>query len=633
MIKSALYNRGCSSVDPLFQIPYRPKADELSFSSSLSSSQEIVFEDKTIQSEKNNNNNTKSRNKNISNIGIPDFNGNSKLYPERMTKSSGFIDIVASKRNVRDLAMLNPIIMNHLVARSRDIDAQLERYIRQFNKYKNELEKIKAEEQRVEMRDAELNEIEANINLLEDRSNSVSKIQKARLEIERQNKYLEEIYDQLNNDLTRARRNYLDIKNMVISREREAEEKNNLANQLADRKVMLDKEDQECDEYEDKISELENDIQVARQYEIHVNKLRSLVRSLRESSNAREEEIISMEQKALNHKKEVEAFYERQADLERRSIALEEKKRKLMIKQNEIERRRAQNIKLKEEIRKKRDVVEREKDDLDQIEAKIVVLEEEIARKKRLCERNERLELFRKEQLENILMRHSTLEKEYADNMLKLRSNVDDYVLKFEGQTATIDQNISKLHESAEERRTSVELEHKKWTALYKEKHDLIDKYLLELRSKLRKLESEESLVVKVEKLSEDRNQLEDQVSKERDIIEGLSFDGIGSERVYLDKMEQDTRDERERIAKIEHELETRALEQTKEIERLDLVMEQLQMQKDEVKSEILMSKMKCDGETKLLTNYISLIPQLEKRLESLKQQRAEIEASISSDD
>lgn len=516
-------------------------------------------------------------------------------------------------------------IVDQLINRELNLREQLSKLHLDYKTAQTELLTLREEAHKLDVRERELMDLEQVVCEQELKLTTISNLHQETLELEKVNDMLHQSALSLRCELSDAKMQLDKVRAKYKERKKEVEISKKIEKDLLKQKDSLEKEDAELTKKEEKVGKSEDLVDKVKSKERKVERLKQLVNALSAEYHAKDAEIGKLEFDAIEHQRKIESTNARRAELEQRRMIAEEKKRQILATIADKDSRRKKVIEQREEIRRRREAVEREQDELDRLEINIRADEDRLVDQKRAVKFNETVEQARSERTTVKELRRKALEQDHMDNLDQLKSNIDEYLLKFEQDSATVELRFERLKRAADERRTALEFQQKKWSQIWKEKNQNADKIIFDLRSKVDKYENEVILEGQFEKLSSEKALIELRVKREREEIQYLT-EGPGSERAILDRQEHEIRMEREAMAAREAELDQKGIKQQMEIEALETDVYRLQFEKDKMLGKKKAFELEIEADNRMLSVYSNQIPPLERRLKNLKDQMIELQ-------
>lgn len=516
-------------------------------------------------------------------------------------------------------------IVDQLINRELNLREQLSKLHLDYKTAQTELLTLREEAHKLDVRERELMDLEQVVCEQELKLTTISNLHQETLELEKVNDMLHQSALSLRCELSDAKMQLDKVRAKYKERKKEVEISKKIEKDLLKQKDSLEKEDAELTKKEEKVGKSEDLVDKVKSKERKVERLKQLVNALSAEYHAKDAEIGKLEFDAIEHQRKIESTNARRAELEQRRMIAEEKKRQILATIADKDSRRKKVIEQREEIRRRREAVEREQDELDRLEINIRADEDRLVDQKRAVKFNETVEQARSERTTVKELRRKALEQDHMDNLDQLKSNIDEYLLKFEQDSATVELRFERLKRAADERRTALEFQQKKWSQIWKEKNQNADKIIFDLRSKVDKYENEVILEGQFEKLSSEKALIELRVKREREEIQYLT-EGPGSERAILDRQEHEIRMEREAMAAREAELDQKGIKQQMEIEALETDVYRLQFEKDKMLGKKKAFELEIEADNRMFSVYSNQIPPLERRLKNLKDQMIELQ-------
>lgn len=516
-------------------------------------------------------------------------------------------------------------IVDQLINRELNLREQLSKLHLDYKTAQTELLTLREEAHKLDVRERELMDLEQVVCEQELKLTTISNLHQETLELEKVNDMLHQSALSLRCELSDAKMQLDKVRAKYKERKKEVEISKKIEKDLLKQKDSLEKEDAELTKKEEKVGKSEDLVDKVKSKERKVERLKQLVNALSAEYHAKDAEIGKLEFDAIEHQRKIESTNARRAELEQRRMIAEEKKRQILATIADKDSRRKKVIEQREEIRRRREAVEREQDELDRLEINIRADEDRLVDQKRAVKFNETVEQARSERTTVKELRRKALEQDHKDNLDQLKSNIDEYLLKFEQDSATVELRFERLKRAADERRTALEFQQKKWSQIWKEKNQNADKIIFDLRSKVDKYENEVILEGQFEKLSSEKALIELRVKREREEIQYLT-EGPGSERAILDRQEHEIRMEREAMAAREAELDQKGIKQQMEIEALETDVYRLQFEKDKMLGKKKAFELEIEADNRMFSVYSNQIPPLERRLKNLKDQMIELQ-------
>lgn len=517
---------------------------------------------------------------------------------------------------------------DQLTQRDANLQTEIAKLQIELKKITNELGKYELDKQKIDEKEIQLYDMEKEINSTEKKVNAVLELRSSTEEVEKQTIILHQTAVKLRNNLEKAKVDLDSVRKSVNKKQTEIDESNKRGAELNAQKLELEQEDMKLKELENKTRDSDILIHQVKRKSQQVSRLKQLVEALQDEVSFREAEVTKLEADAEEHKRVIKETNTKRSFLERRRIAADEKKRSILSALADREEKRKRVMEQRELIRKKREMVERDTDELDQLEATLTREEEKLADRIREMDEAARFAAEESERIANKELRRAAIEKDHRENVNRMMEHVEEYLTKFEDDAAIIERRFERLEKAAAQRRNTVELEQSKWMALMREKIEQADAMATELEAQISAGDNEVTLKGKIERLTAEHNDISERIEKERAEIVELSG-GPGSEREKLERLERETREERERIAKEELILSTRALEQQKEEETLMAHHDDLQIKRDNLASQENMLRMRQVGSGRMLTLYKNQLSAAENRYNSLKKQLEDLKAAF----
>lgn len=498
------------------------------------------------------------------------------------------------------------------------LNAREEKLIKQINRWKGataELQqeqlKLQEEKEELDQHEADLSALESEIAEHENRMTHISEIHKSAAEIEKDTTNLHKAAEDLQQQLLYAERELQQIQQKGKSGRRSKSNSDRM-DETADNDLQKDEDEEHLHELELSTSKLTDDsfTQKVQKKSKTIHKLGQLIETLQRDILSRESDIINLEIKAMEHQNNIEAAKDFRAELVRRKAIAEQKNSEFMERLTVHDQERKMILEEREEIQKEIEEAEKEKNKLNQIEIELQIEEEniELKRKRRI-----EIEEEMKKQNERILKIQEERRKK-AESQLELYQQERD---EFEEYLADLDNNIEKarlvykeLEQAFNERQVVADIESSHWTQFWAEKNRNADQLISTLERKISQAKSVEVNRKKLEELIKYREQLEQSITNEKNVI----------------NESQSEKDEIKELSEIEKQLKIKDAKLRVQEDELDaknsvLVKEEIELEEDDEDAK----QKKVDMELKM--KVLSLREASAKRiLETYKQQLADLQ-------
>ena len=175
---------------------------------------------------------------------------------------------------------------------------------------------------------------------------------------------------------------------------------------------------------------------------------------------------------------------------------------------------------------------------------------------------------------------------------------------RYQEDAAVIERHFARLEKAAAKRKSAVELEQFKWSALWTQKNEEADEAIAALEARIKEISpSAEPLKQELEQIRAEHEKLEQQIKGEEDEIKTLS-EGPGSQKDQIEKEHADTQEERQKLLAEERALDAKIREQQRECEQLDLRHAALTNQKTELDARMRTLQLREGTARKMLELY-----------------------------
>jgi chromosome segregation ATPase len=514
--------------------------------------------------------------------------------------------------------------LGHLQMRDQNLLLELQKLDLSRQKLEKEVEALVAEKEQLNRREQKLKDLEQEVIDQERRHDRIAALQRQTLDTERQNGTLQKMVDGLRERFAASQSELGSAREKLKQKRAEAKQLEEATAHLRQRQEELVGEVEELRRMDDQLQNVDMLVQAARGKTIGVERLRNAVEVLKEEVAAREAELAILEPNAHSHQQQLQATSERNAALARRRLAAEAKKRSILDSLAERDTRRRALLDERDCLRRRREAAEREEEELQQVEGELRLEEDRLQELRHQDDEEMRLAMQENERQMKAELERANVERLEGEKSANQKSQMEELRAKYEADSAVVQRRYDRLEKAALDKKGAVELEQTQWVELWNEKLHNADGQIAELEAKIKGAESSSALRTKLAQLLAEHEQLKRRVADETEDIRRLS-EGPESGKELLDKMEREIRDQRERIAKMERQLDEEEMEQKAESQKINLQEEDLRVGHDELEKKMQLFQLRKTAALGMIDLYQRQLAAAQRRCQSLRLEREQI--------